>query len=386
MLGPELRLPFYNSGLQTFVANEAPFEKVQEAYPRMFDAVTTSANKPEARIRGAKTAVATHEEAVAVCDCLNHYFSDFKVILVVRRDLVASCGSLAKATRSGVWHSWAGRSPNGKIKIPRDQFLNYANTARSVIHRFRTLSERHDVLELSYEDDVCGGDAHTKLFDFLGLDHLDPTWVNIQKLNADAHSYIENYTKLETELAAMPAVTAETEEDQAAAIRRRHARELPAAFLLGRAAEHAKNQRWALACSDLEQALEHEDATRRTHQVAKTYAALETADHDASPQVVDLLRQIDEECGNNPVFRQIRAIQREMASRLEDAREDLVEALLCSGDALGSNGTLVCVRALIRVLKKLNQPGVTAAAVEALAERYGEHPQFGELRAILTTS
>lgn len=379
-LAPELRHNFFSLGVQDFVAGEATFETVQETYPRLFDAMTTNGGGGDVRVRAAKTAVASHAESVAVCDCLDPFLPDMAVVLVTRRDLIASCGSLVRAQRSGVWHSWAGRSPSGSTRIPTRLFRRYAQMARATVQRFRTLAASHDFLELSYEDDICTGKAHSRLFEFLELEQVEPSWVKLQKLNPDARSYISNYDKLERVLATLPDVDPERESALASTLRRTRSRELSTPFLLGRAAFQAGVGRVQQALDDLQQAMAHADAPNRTHELAKTYAALEAA--GAAESSRSLLDRIDQVCGNNPSSLQARATQREMAGNDRLALADLMAALQADEAELGENGVHAALKALARVLPKLEMPDARLA-LEALEARHGQHPQFSRVRDML---
>lgn len=379
MLAPELRQNFFGVGLQDFVAGQGSFEHVRDTFPRLFDAMTIPADVDAPRANGAKTAIVTHEEAVAICDCLDQFFPDMAIVLVTRADLVASCGSQLRARKSGVWHSWAGSSPAGTIRIPPRTFRRYVRTARLIEQRFRRLADTHELLELRYEEDVCGGAAHEKLFAFLGLEPTDPTWVKTQKLNPDAQRYIRNYDHLQRMLAASANVPVAEEEAEAARVRERLAGEQTSAYLLGRAADHAHGGRWARGVEDLRHALTHGDAVQRTFLIAKTYAAFEAGDGQRHPQIPQMLARIDAACGDNPTFRQLRAAERERNRRWAEARIDLTAALLSDLEALGAHGVRNCLCALARVLRELADPALDEESRRQLAVRHGDHADFARL-------
>lgn len=381
MLAPELRQSFFERGVQSFVAGEATFDDVRDSFPRLFDAVI--GEDQGGLVCGAKTAVASYEEAVAVCDCLQTFLRDVRVVLVTRRDLIASCGSLVRARRSGVWHSWSGGATDRPLRIAPRLLRRYAEYARTAVQRFRTLHDTHEVLELSYEDDVCGGGAHERLFEFLELEQVSPAWVHLKKLNPDARSYIKNYDRLAQTLAAMPEVCAQTEQLQAEALRRKAAQTLPAPFLLGRAAFLAGAGRIEAAIEDLRQAMTRPDATQRPFPLANAYAAIEAAvaDHDA---IGALLARIDAACSDNPVFLKERGTQRAQRGSHELAEGDLVTALLDERQPLGDNAASSCLGALRGVLRSLDKPTRSRAAVTALSPRYQAHPQFVRLQRAVT--
>ncbi|MGC6489083.1 MAG: hypothetical protein ACON4Z_15655 [Planctomycetota bacterium] len=323
-----------------------------------------------------------HPEAVAVCDCLQTFLPDVRVVLVTRRDLIASCGSLVRARRTGVWHSWSGSGAGRPLRISPRALRRYADDARAAVTRLRALEQTHEVLEVSYEDDVCTGRAHRRLFEFLELEPVDPTWVHLQKLNPDASRYIRNHAQLTRALAALPEVGAAEEQQRADELRRRASRALPAPFLLGRAAFLADQGRAAAAVADLRQALTHPDAVQRPFPLASAYAALEaTVSGEGGPALDALLAEVDAACGRNPVFLKARGTQRARRGRLVLAEGDLVAALLDERDPLGDNAAASCLDTLRGVLHGLDQPPRAQAAVAALRERYRAHPQFTKLQA-----
>lgn len=383
MLAPELRQDFFDLGVQRFVSGEATFDVVRDTYPRLFDAVTGGAADVVAR--GAKTAVAGHGEALSVCDCLQTFLTDVRVVLVTRRDLIASCGSLLRARRSGVWHSWSGGASERPIRIAPRALRRYVEDARAAVQRFRRLRDTHEVLELSYEDDVCGGKAHERLFDFLGLESVDPTWVHLKKLNPDPRSYIKNHSRLVRALAALPEAGADEEARRAEARRGEASRTLPAPFLLGRAAFLAGQGRPSDAIADLRRALAHADAAQRPFPLAQAYAALEAAAGDADRPALDaLLRDVDAACGHNPAFLTARGTQRAGRGIYDLAERDLVAALLDERDPLGDNAAASCLNTLRGVLQSLGEAPRQRDAIAALAPRYRTHPQFIKLQRALS--
>ncbi|MFN3242542.1 MAG: hypothetical protein ACE37K_13650 [Planctomycetota bacterium] len=379
MLGPELRQGFFGVGMQDFVAGQGTFANVRETFPRLFDALTGADQRPDTRIQGAKTAIVTHEEAVVICDCLEQFFPDILVVLVTRADLVASCGSQLRARRSGVWHSWSGRSPTGTLRIPPRTFRRYVREARLIERRFRALAATHRMLELSYEQDVCGGRAHEQLFAFLGLDVVEPSWVGIQKLNPDANRYIRNHDRLQQLLRRCPVVDPAEEQAAAQAVRARLATDQSTAYLLGRAADLAASGHLERGVRDLQLALQRRDAAPQTFLMAKVHAAFEHPDAAAHPDTQPLLAHIEAGCGDNPTFLLQRAGERERAGRLDDARQDLTAALLGDPDRLGERGARTGLEALGRVLRALDDAELAARAARELAARHREHPAFAGL-------
>ncbi len=381
MLGPELKQEFYGAGMQGFVSGEATFDEVQRAYPRIFDAMTSPNARDGVRSWGAKSAVATYTEAVLMCDCLDQFFPDVKVVLVTRDDAVASYGSLERAKSSGVWHSFAGGAQSGAIRLAPRRFRDYLELRELVTHRFRTLAHGRPFLELRYEQDVTSGEAPAKLFEFLGLDPVEPDWIRIAKLNPEARDYIKNHDKLLAVAASRSPLGEAEEARRAAAVRREHARGQTAAFLLGLATDHAVHERWARAAETLDAALAREDAPYRPYEMAGAYAALEAAEAADCPDAAALLARVESACGANAAFLQTRATRRERAGARELAVQDLTSAL--GGSAgLTANDVPACLASLERLLAELDDEELGARTIEAL-KAHCDGAQLAALRAAL---
>jgi len=313
-LGPELRQPFFERGAKTFVGDDATFADVKRTFPALFDAMTLHPEAGDAVAHGAKCAVSSHQEAVALCDCLDTFLPATKVILVTRRDLIASYGSLVRATRSGVWHSWSKQESQRQLRLPPRAFRRYVTMSRATTTRFRTLSERHDLLELCYEEHICTGQAPAKLFEFLGLEPAEPTWVTLQKLNPPADSYVRNHAKLQRLLDTMPEVSTAQEAAMAAEARRLHANQLSPTYLLGRALEHALQRRIADALRDIEHAVPKQIPSGSPHLCARLCAVLDAYGDDAAP-ARSASEQIAAAFVGNQTFAEERAKERARIAR-----------------------------------------------------------------------
>ncbi len=381
MLGPELKQEFFSHGMQRFVSGEGTLEAVRRAYPKMFDAMT--AQRDGALAWGAKSAVATHAEAVLLCDCLEQFFCEAKVVLVTRDDAVASYGSLERAKSSGVWHSFAGGSTTGALRIAPRKLFSYLEVRELVTRRFRTLSRSRDFLELNYERDIADGGAPQKLFRFLGLDPVDPDWIRIKKLNPDARDYIKNYDKLAAAAAAAarPQLGDAEEAARADAVRGEQAREQSSVFLLGVAADHADHGRWTRAAEALNVALARADAPLRPNEMGAAYAALERADEAECPAAPEILARVEAACGDKAAFLLTRARRREQAGSDEGAVLDLTAALCGDGVARTDNHVPSCFTALRRLLDRIGDPALSAKTIEQLAGRYAGDERLAELAA-----
>ena len=63
-----------------------------------------------------------------------------------------------------------------------------------IIETLRSLKKTHDCLEISYEEDVIKNPLfHNRLYDFLDLQKMDPSWLDSQKVAPEPWEFISNY-------------------------------------------------------------------------------------------------------------------------------------------------------------------------------------------------
>lgn len=138
-----------------------------------------------------------------------------KVILTVRDDWVAQLGSLMRAKRTGVWHSWvrADRRDIHSFSIEPNAFIEYANRCSRLPARMRELGESHDLLELSYEEDILAGApaSFQQVFDFVGIPRVEITRLVSEKVAPPPEDFITNIAELREFEAKVKAEAARTD-------------------------------------------------------------------------------------------------------------------------------------------------------------------------------
>jgi len=216
--------PFFTKGVSCFtVGGENHWER-SHGYLGLFDAVTlyeAEAPDPEGKrliaycgtpdlpkqtihANGLKVAIPNAEDARLLVDGLQQYFGGLKIIHVRRRDWLAQCASLERAMQSGVWHSWTGTGGEGKaaanekLTIPAQQFTAYMQMAEDTESQLARLGQSHEVCEFSYEDDLLAnpGGCWAKLFEFLGVRAMEPTWMSSSKVAPPIDDFVENAAEL----------------------------------------------------------------------------------------------------------------------------------------------------------------------------------------------
>ncbi|MEC8251587.1 MAG: Stf0 family sulfotransferase [Planctomycetota bacterium] len=229
-MADELRVsPFFTSGVATFtVSGENQYER-RIASDRIFDAITIyppRAPDPEGKVliayngtpdvpkaaedvraNGLKVAIPNAEDARNLVDALQQYYPSVKIIHVRRSDWVAQFASLNRATKTGVWHTRDHASPatadESKMTLPLKPFEAYVDMAVEVERHLLSLRDSHAVHEVSYEAHVNGGDPRWvhPVFEFLGVDAMDPSWMRLTKTAPPLEDYVANVAELRALLA-----------------------------------------------------------------------------------------------------------------------------------------------------------------------------------------
>lgn len=230
-MADELRVsPFFTAGVASFtVGGDNKYER-KIGSDRIFDAITIyppRAPDPEGKVliayngtpevpkspddiraNGLKVAIPNAEDATNLVDSLRTYFPEVKIVHVRRSDWVAQFASLSRATKTGVWHTRdnagaAASADDGKMTLPVPPFENYVDMAIEVERQLLSLRDSHEVHEVSYEQHVNSADPAwvRPVFDFLGVDPMDPSWMRLTKTAPPLEDYVANVAELRAVLA-----------------------------------------------------------------------------------------------------------------------------------------------------------------------------------------
>jgi hypothetical protein len=193
--------PFLTQGVAIFTRKHP---KTRPSISSLFDLMTSPQSVAEPEARGMKLTTGSDERAQAFVEAVRTHLPDVRIILLVRRDLVAQFGSLVKSRKTGVWGRHVGESKGQRtaptLELDRYEFAEYAIEAHQIRRRLRGLKNTHDVLEINYEDVLLEGNLPTydPLFKFVGIKSKQADWLTDRKLSPPPESYIENYGELTT--------------------------------------------------------------------------------------------------------------------------------------------------------------------------------------------
>lgn len=173
----------------------------------LFDAVTGAVRDSRTRVLGAKTTVNSQAAARQFVETVRDYLPGLKIIVMVRRDMVAHYYSRMQLKKTGVAHSWQ-KDDASRTRVPAriDKWL-LANNAIATLDMYRALrsvADHNDYIEIEYESFAQDNErSYRELIDFLGLDYVKPEWHQAKKLHADPEASIRNYQALSSYVAAL---------------------------------------------------------------------------------------------------------------------------------------------------------------------------------------
>ncbi|MEO0479900.1 MAG: Stf0 family sulfotransferase [Planctomycetota bacterium] len=255
--------PFFTRGLATFMSKgQETFDARRSGIRRLFDVLANPQGFTDRKTRGFKVALGGYEVALALTAALIEHFPEASVVIVQREDLVAQFGSMQRAKQSGIWHTSDSKSSDmdARVKVDRKAFAQYVEGAARISAVWRFLESTHRCLRIHYEEHIDGGFQHERLFEFLGVDVVDPTWLRMKKVSPSPDSYIQDYDKLRKEQRRIEeSVTVDVGADLLAYARRQADQET-SRFLATRAAQRLTNGSIGPARIDLEAILGRQDS------------------------------------------------------------------------------------------------------------------------------
>lgn len=194
--------PLFKLGISVFTFGHNRKEEVAQGFRKLFDALAFLNANEMTRAGGIKCAVTSTEEVDVFVDCVRQFFPDMMIILTIRSDLLAQLGSLKRSRITGQAHSWIKPRSAAPVRFRIDQaeYNHYLFANLEMIERLRALKLTHDCLEINYEQDILHGlsNLNEKLFRFLQVDPVEPTWLNSHKVSPPPQDYILNYERLKT--------------------------------------------------------------------------------------------------------------------------------------------------------------------------------------------
>ncbi len=192
-------IELFGKGISAYTFGNDLDTEINEGYSAAFDMLATLNMNSETKAAGIKCAVGTIEAADIFVARIKKSFPDVKIILTIREDVLAQFGSLKRAKKTKQFHSWVkskARSPT-KISIDKGIYSHYLLTNIKIIEVLRSLRQTNDFLEVSYEKDILPGLGYShKLYEFIELDYVEPTWVNSKKVAPAPGDFIKNYDDL----------------------------------------------------------------------------------------------------------------------------------------------------------------------------------------------
>ena len=193
--------PFLTKGLSTFTFGKKGTKAEQEhGISALFDAMTSIQRTEERLARGMKLAVPTPVLAEEFVVGVQAHLPDARVVHVDRHDAIARYASLQKSKRTGTWRKTGNETLHShpRLWLDPEKFAEYVIDSSRIRETLGRLRETHEVLSLSYEDVILNGELATydPLFEFVGVEPKEATWLEDQKLSPPPQDYVENYDEL----------------------------------------------------------------------------------------------------------------------------------------------------------------------------------------------
>ncbi len=192
-------MELFGKGISAFTFGNDLEDETTKGFKKAYDLLALLNSGSETKVAGIKCAVGSVETAKVFVKRIKMSFPDINIILTVREDILAQYGSRIRAKKTGLYHSWG----NGKVKKPlnitieKGMYSDYLLFNIKIIEILRSLKQTNRFLEISYEKDILPSlNYYNKLYEFLELDQIEPTWVNSKKVAPSPREFITNYDKL----------------------------------------------------------------------------------------------------------------------------------------------------------------------------------------------
>lgn len=149
---------------------------------------------------GIKSAIGELNELERAVSILSTKLSHVAIIGCIRLDLLAQYASLKRAKITNKWHSWSKSKASSSdllLRIDPIEYSRYYIRGLRMIALIRSLQLSNPYLEVGYDDIQDNiSSAAPKIFDFLGVPSLHPSWSISQKVSPPPEKYIINYQQI----------------------------------------------------------------------------------------------------------------------------------------------------------------------------------------------
>ena len=199
-LNDEVRImELFGKGISTYTFGNNLQDETTKGFRKAYDLLALLNTGPKTKVAGIKCAVGSIEAARVFVERIKMSFPDVSIILTVREDILAQFGSLERARKTNLYHSWVKEKIKSPLSITVDKgmYSHYFLSNIQIIDILRGLKQTNRFLEISYEKDILPSlDYCNKLYEFLELEHMEPTWVDSKKVALPPREFISNYDKI----------------------------------------------------------------------------------------------------------------------------------------------------------------------------------------------
>lgn len=194
---------FFNKGTDVFVTGMGDVyteKETENRYIKLFDFLANLEGKQDPLAVGLKCAISDSNQMETLVKSINEHFSFIRLIIIKRTNVIEQFISLERAKQHGYWHSTQqGQPPQDlKLNLNEDSFIRFFYNHTKVSEGLNILAKNCHSMVINYENDIegAGKSVFEKIFKFLEVPTLEPSWVKMKKLNPVPENHLLNLDRI----------------------------------------------------------------------------------------------------------------------------------------------------------------------------------------------
>lgn len=190
--------PLFTNGISNFTHGNEPEEDKKKGFLNLFDAISQIGLKDE-KVCFIKIAFLHPLFCKYFISGYYKYLNNAKLIIIIRNDLLAQYASQIRMNKTKIVTTTKNKiNPDIslKLKINRRKFSKYLYNMYFIRKLLQKLEG--DIFYVNYEKDILDKDSNisNRIFNFLSIPNIEPTWQNLLKVSPHPSKYITNYENI----------------------------------------------------------------------------------------------------------------------------------------------------------------------------------------------